>query len=91
MDQFSPAQAIKGFGLRIEESYTTPSGPCAGGPVIIGEPALGDTVTDCFYFCSETCRTGGSCNVSATQTIKVNGFTVATKSVTWTCTGVTIQ
>jgi len=46
--------------------------------------------TDCFYFCSETCRTGGSCNVSATETIKSNGFVVATKGITWTCSGASV-
>jgi hypothetical protein len=89
MDQFSPAEAIKGVTMFFQESFTTPTGPCAGPPIT--GTGMGDTITDCFYFCSETCRTGGSCNVSATQTIKVNGFTVATKMVTWTCTGVTVQ
>jgi hypothetical protein len=90
MDQFSPPRAIKGFALENSESYTQPSGPCAGGPIITGPASFGDTLTDCFYFCSETCRTGGSCNVSATQTIKSNGFTVATKNINWTCSGASV-
>jgi len=90
MDQFSPPRPIKGFALQNSESYTQPSGPCAGDPIIVGQPSSGDTLIDCFYFCSETCRTGGSCNVSATQTIKSNGFVVATKGITWTCSGASV-
>jgi hypothetical protein len=90
MDQFTPAQKITGFNMFISESYTTPTGQCAGPAVVIGS-GLGQAISDCFYFCSETCRTGGSCNVSATQTLLVNGFTVATKSVTWTCSDASVQ
>jgi hypothetical protein len=90
MDQFSPPQWIQGYALDIQESYTAPTGQCASDRVVTtGGP--GDTAVDCFYFCSATCRSGGSCGVSATQTITVNGFSVGTESVTWTCSGVTIQ
>ncbi|MGH9433391.1 MAG: hypothetical protein ACRD3T_17810 [Terriglobia bacterium] len=89
MDQFNPSRWIQGYALAIQESYTPPTGRCAGPPVNIGKGS-GDTITDCFYFCSATCQSHGSCSVSATQTVTVNGFAVATKSVNWTCTGVTV-
>ena len=91
MDQFSPPRWIQGYNLDIQESYTTPSGQCASSSVAIGGPSTGDTIPDCFYFCSATCQSGGSCSVSATQTATVNGFTVATKSVNWTCSGVSVS
>ncbi len=89
MDHLPNPEWISGFSLYISESYTTPSGPCSGSAPIIGS-GFGDTVTDCFYFCAETCRTGGSCSVSSTQTINVNGFAVGTNSVTWTCSDATV-
>lgn len=92
MDQFNPPRWIAGYALDLQESYTVPTGQCAGDSVATGLPGqTGDTVVDCFYFCSATCKSGGSCSVSATQTISANGFTVGTFSVTWTCSGVTIQ
>ena len=90
MDQFSPPQWIQGYALDIQESYTAPTGQCAGDSVVTSSGA-GDTATDCFYFCSATCQSGGSCSVSATQTVTINGFSIGTESVTWTCSGVTIQ
>jgi len=90
MDHLNPAQWIAGFPLVLEESFSAPSGQCAGDAVATGG-GIGDTVIDCFYFCSEACRTGGSCSPSATQTIKANGFVVATKNVNWTCSGVAVQ
>ncbi|HXJ93050.1 MAG TPA: hypothetical protein VMT20_09225 [Terriglobia bacterium] len=90
MDQFNPPQWIQGYALQIQESYTTPTGQCAGPPVSIGGGS-GDTIVDCFYFCSATCQAKGSCSVSSTQTATVNGFNVATESVNWTCSGVTVS
>ena len=75
---------MQAWGLEIVELFSP-----SVVPVTVAPP--GDTIPDCFYFCSETCRTGGSESLSATQTIKANGFVVATKSVTWTCTGATVQ
>jgi hypothetical protein len=89
MDHLQPSQWIEGFSLTLEESYSTPTG-CTQGSINTGG-GNGDTITDCFYFCAEPCRTQGSCQVSATQTIKANGYVVATKSVTWSCGGVTIK
>ncbi|MBI1746221.1 MAG: hypothetical protein HYR55_06500 [Acidobacteria bacterium] len=89
MDQFNPAQAISGFTIDIQESYTTPSGSCASTPPITGS-GTGSIITDCFYFCSSTCASGGSCSVSSQQTITVNGFQVRTNSVNWACSGVTV-
>ena len=89
IDQFGN-QSFGGLGLQIQESYTTPTGTCSGLPVNTSS-GVGDHVSDCYYICSETCRTGGSCSSSATQTITINGFQVATKSVTWTGQGVTLQ
>ena len=90
MDQFNPPRQIQGYNLDNQESYSTPSGQCAGTAPNTGA-GLGAQISDCFYFCSATCQSGGSCSVSATQTITSNGFTVATKSVTWTCSGVTVS
>jgi len=90
MDQFIPPQWIQGYALDIQESYTAPTGQCAGDSVVTTSGA-GDTAADCFYFCSATCQTGGSCSVSATQSITVNGYNVGTESVTWTCSDATIQ
>ncbi len=88
LDQFN--NWIAGYPLDIQESYTSPTGQCASDKVVTGS-GNGDTVTDCFYFCSATCQQGGSCNVSATQTITVNGYSVRTESVTWTCSSATLS
>ncbi len=88
MDQFGTW--IAGYNLDLEESYTTPTGQCASDAVVTGGGS-GDTIPDCFYFCSSTCQSQGSCNVSATQTITANGFTVATESVNWTCSGASVS
>jgi hypothetical protein len=90
MDQFTPPRWIAGYALALEESYTTGTGQCSQSWTVITGSGSGDTVTDCFYFCSATCKSGGSCNVSSTQTIKANGFTVATESVSWTCSAATV-
>ncbi len=90
MDQFSSPRWIAGYSMTIQESYTTPTGQCSSDEVATGRGS-GDTVTHCFYFCSATCQAHGSCSVSATQTITANGFTVATNSVKWTCSGVTVS
>lgn len=90
MDQLSPSRWIAGYLMQIQESYSAPTGQCSGDSVATGGGS-GDTVTDCFYFCGATCQSAGSCSVSATQTITVNGFTVATESVTWTCSGATVS
>ncbi len=90
MDLFNPPRWIQGIGLEIKESYTAPTGACSGPGVPIPPLAYGDTIPDCFYFCAATCQAAGSCSVSATQTLTVNGFTVATESVNWTCSGVSV-
>jgi hypothetical protein len=91
MDQFTPAQVITGFTLFISESYTPLQGSCTSGTSTFTGTGVGQSITDCFFFCAEPCRIGGSCSVTSTQTIQVNGFSVATKSVNWTCSGVTVQ
>jgi YD repeat-containing protein len=88
MDQFN--QWISGYALDIQEAFSSPSGQCASDRVATGGGS-GDTIQDCFYFCSATCQSGGSCSVSSTQTATVNGFTVATKNITWTCSSATAQ
>lgn len=90
MDQFSPARWIQGYNLQIQESYLAPTGQCSGDTVVTTS-GIGDEIPDCFYFCSATCQSGGSCSVSSTQTVTVNGFVVATKSVNWTCAGVSVS
>ena len=89
MDQLTPPNWISGYAMVIQESYSPPSGQCASNTVITGS-GNGDTVTDCFYFCSATCQSGGSCSVAATQTITVNGFQVATESVGWSCSSASV-
>lgn len=91
MNQFNPPDWISGYNMDIQESYNPPSGQCASDASVVTTSATGDTAVDCFYFCSATCKSGGSCNVSATQSITVNGYSVGTKSVTWTCSDATIQ
>jgi len=88
LDQFN--NWIAGYPLDIGESYSSPTGQCASDAVTTSSGA-GDTVTDCFYFCSATCKQGGTCGVSATQTITVNGYSVRTESVTWTCSSVSLS
>jgi hypothetical protein len=90
MDQFTPSRWIQGYNLDLQESYTSPTGPCSSTSTIVTGSGTGDTVTDCFWICNWTCQSGGSCSVSSTQTIKANGYTVATESVTWSCTGATL-
>ena len=89
MDQFN--DWISGYPMQIRESYSTPTGQCSQNATPVTGSGTGDTIPDCFYFCSATCQSGGSCGVSSTQTAVVNGYTVATKSVTWTCSGVTVS
>ncbi len=89
LDQFNPAEVIP-FNMKLEESYTTPSGSCGAQGVTIGQPTYGGTVTDCFYLCSETCRTGGTCSNNAQQTITVNGYAIFQKTITWSCSGVDV-
>lgn len=89
LDQFN--NWISGYPLAIQESYGAFGGQCASDEAVTGAPSNGDTVTDCFYFCSATCHNGGSCGVSATQTITVNGYSVRTEGVTWTCASVTLN
>jgi hypothetical protein len=91
MDQLSPPDWIAGYNLQIQESYSAPTGQCSQNATPVTGAGFGDTVTDCFYFCSGTCQSGGSCNLSSTQTVTVNGFPVATESVNWTCTGVSVS
>lgn len=88
MDQFT--NWISGYAMTLQESYSTPTGTCSGDSGVILGNGTGDEITDCWYFCSQTCKNGGTCGVSASQTVTVNGFTVATKSVNWTCTGATV-
>jgi Bacterial Ig-like domain (group 2) len=80
---------ILGFALADLESYTQPTGSCL--VTIQTGAGTGTTVTDCFFLCSETCRTGESCSSSATQTITGNGYVVRTENVTWTCSGATLS
>jgi hypothetical protein len=89
MDQFSPPAWIQVYDFEIAESYTQPTGACAGAEVSIGG-GTGNTVNDCFFFCDATCKAGGSCGVSATQTFMVNGYSVATENVGWTCSAATV-
>ena len=90
MDQLTPAHWIQGYNLDLQESYTSPTGQCAQYAEVTGG-GTGDTIPDCFYFCSPTCQSGGSCSVSSTQTATVNGFVVATESVNWTCAGASVN
>jgi hypothetical protein len=73
------------FNMALNESYT-PSPANA----IIGS-GFGNQAKDDFYYCSPACRQGGGDSVTAAQTIYANNFAISTKSVTWTCTGVTVQ
>lgn len=81
---------LGGYTLYFTETYSSPTGACAGSAVTTGM-GLGSSISDCFWFCHANCQSGGSCAVSATQTIAVNGFSVGTFGVTWRCTGVTVQ
>jgi hypothetical protein len=72
-----------GLNMDIQESYSPAANVSTGS-------GIGATVTDCFYMCSQACRLGGSASLSSTQTIVLNGQQVATKSVNWTCSGVTV-
>ena len=73
------------WNMSLNESYIP-----IGSNVKTGS-GPGATAPDYFFYCSQTCRQGGSDSVAATQTITANNFTIATKAVTWTCAGVTIQ
>jgi hypothetical protein len=88
-DQFS--NWMSGWNMTLNESYTTPTGACASTATLQTGSGSGDTVTDCFYFCNSTCQSGGSCSVSSTQTVTVNGYSVAANSMNFTCSGVTIN
>jgi hypothetical protein len=91
MDQLSPPNWIRGWSLDLKESYTAPTGNCTQNLSANTGGGTGDTVTDCFYFCYSTCQSGGSCSDSLTQTITANGFTVATESINFTCTGASVS
>jgi hypothetical protein len=73
------------LNMSINESYN----PSAGITIGSGEGYL---VTDDFYYCSQTCRQGGSETVNSTQTISLNNVNLPNnKAVTWTCSGATIM
>jgi hypothetical protein len=71
------------LNMNLSESYT-------GAPNVTTGAGIGSTVTDCFYYCAQACRLGKTSSISGTQTITANGFTVATKSVTWACGGASV-
>jgi hypothetical protein len=81
-DQFT---ASIPFNMSLVESYSPVEANVKTGA------GTGATVPDYFAYCSQTCRQKGSESVAATQTITANDFTIATKGVTWTCTGVVIE
>jgi hypothetical protein len=90
MDQLSPSQAITGYALDWEESYSPRTGACSQNFTLSTSGANTAQFTDTWFFCTTTCQAGGTCSVSSTQTITVNGFTMPTESVNWTCSGVTV-
>ena len=91
-DQFS--QLFTDLGINAvdaQESYSGLTSTCGASPPLTG-PATTSEFNDKFSFCSTSCLPGGQgCTTSATQTITVNAFSVRTVSVTWTCTGVTLN
>jgi hypothetical protein len=90
-DQFGGR--IEGFALEVSESFQNFSSTCGARPPTpggsSGRPIQG--IADAFTFCSAACMPGGAgCTAQATQTLFVNGFSVRTNSVRWTCTDATI-
>ena len=82
-DQFPP-ETIQ-LQMALAETYSpTELGVNTGSGV-------GVVVTDYFCHCSQTCRQNGAETLTAAQTIYANNLIIATKNVTWTCTGVTAQ
>ncbi|MGA2119596.1 MAG: hypothetical protein ABSH56_33225 [Bryobacteraceae bacterium] len=84
-DQFAP-ETVQ-LSMALAETYS----PTQQGVTVNTGTGANVVVTDFFVFCSQTCRQNGTQTVTATQTIYANNFSVATKNVTWTCTGATAQ
>ena len=91
LDQLSQTFSGVGIGaVNAQESFSGFSSTCSANSPSPGSAATSE-FGDQFYFCSTACLPGGSgCTNSATRTITVNGLSVRTESVTWTCSGVTL-
>lgn len=91
-DQFSRLFTSIGISsVDVRESYSGVTSTCGASPPVTAV-SLTSRFDDKFSFCSSACLPGGpGCTNSATQTLTVNGFSVRTVSVTWTCTGVSLS
>jgi hypothetical protein len=90
-DHLVPSARITSVML-VREDYNAPSGVCAPTNVDIGLPSYATELPDCFNLCHTTCQQGSSptCGVTATQSIRANGYLVFQKPINWTCAGVTV-
>jgi len=90
-DQFGTQFPSVGIiAANVTESFGSLNSSC-GSPQVNAGGAQVSTFNDFFYLCASECLPGGAgCSVSGTQTITVNGYSVRTESVVWTCTGVTL-
>ena len=93
---------ITGISIPVAEHFIPGSNTCAGVPDTPTETS-GSTNTsgvfgpDSLLLCSSSClpavnsQPTGACSLNVSQTWTANGFSVQTKSVAYTCTGVTLQ
>ncbi|MFQ5664110.1 MAG: hypothetical protein ACE5HL_09775 [Terriglobia bacterium] len=91
-DQFNQLFTNVGIDtVDARESFSGFTSTCGASEPAPGSDT-GSRFRDDFDFCSSACLPGGGgCTNSATQTITVNGLSVRTVSVNWTCTGVTLS
>lgn len=91
LDQFGLTFASVGIstinGQESFSGFTSSCGASSPTPTTAGTSHFQDN----FNFCAPDCQQGGpGCTASATQTITVNGLTVRTPSVNWSCTNCTV-
>jgi len=85
-----------GFTITIDENYSNYQTSCGSRvPVIGSQVGNYKQVLDNFWFCSNACNqcnpSGSGCVASGSQAIIVNGYTVRTNQVTWSCSDANIQ
>jgi hypothetical protein len=93
MDQQTPPQAILKV-MSMKETFTTPTNTCQVS-FVAGDQPTGSSgqFRDQFFMCGPVpvCDGGGSCQTVRSQTWKADGNQVGQYTITYTCSGVTIN
>jgi hypothetical protein len=93
MDQQNPAQPIQKV-MQITETLTTGENTCGLPFTEGGGPSQSNgTFRDNLFMCGNVpaCDDGGSCTTVRNQTWKADNHQVGQYTLTYTCSGVTVQ